>query len=107
MNQKLILTTLLGLGLGLLLGCAQGSSPESATTSSPTVAATSAPATDLVEVAKDGTKFDPPVPKEKIPHDAWACVMKGTVHYASMEKGEGKCPTCGMNLTQHAAHQDQ
>ncbi len=111
MNLKTIGITLLVLGLGLLLGCSQGSAPaptpEAATTATPTVAATSTPAADMVEVAKDGTRFDPPVPKEKIPNDAWACVMKGTVHYASMEKGEGKCPTCGMNLAQHAAHQDQ
>ena len=58
-----------------------------------------------VHVAEDGTKFDPPVAKEKIPDEAWACVMGGKVHYASMTKGNDKCPLCGMNLVQHAAHQ--
>ncbi len=58
-----------------------------------------------VQVAEDGTKFDPPVAAERIPHEAWACVMGGKVHYASMTKGNGKCPLCGMNLVQHAAHQ--
>lgn len=58
-----------------------------------------------VRVAEDGTKFDPPVAAEKLPDEAWACVMGGKVHYASMTKGNGKCPLCGMNLVQHAAHQ--
>lgn len=57
-----------------------------------------------VHVADDGTKFDPPVSKDRIPDEAWACVM-GKVHYASMKKGNGKCPLCGMKLVQHAAHQ--
>ena len=60
---------------------------------------------EKVQVAKDGSKFDPPVAAEKIPNEAWACVMGGKVHYASMTKGNGKCPLCGMNLVQHAAHQ--
>ena len=58
-----------------------------------------------VHVAKEGTKFDPPVAADKVPDEAWACVMGGKVHYASMTKGNGKCPLCGMNLVQHAAHQ--
>jgi len=58
-----------------------------------------------VHVADEGTKFGPPVAKEKIPDEAWACVMGGKVHYAAMKKGNGKCPLCGMNLVQHAAHQ--
>lgn len=58
-----------------------------------------------IQIADDGTKFDPPVSKDKIPNEAWACVMGGKVHYASMKKGNGDCPLCGMRLTQHAAHQ--
>ena len=58
-----------------------------------------------LHIADDGTRFDPPVPKEKIPNEAWACVMGGKVHYAAMKKGNGECPVCGMNLVQHAAHQ--
>lgn len=55
-----------------------------------------------VEVAKTGTKFEPPVKPEVIPDGAWMCDM-GTVHFASLEKGEGKCPTCGMALKQKGA----
>ena len=64
-----------------------------------------ADANGKVHVADDGTKFDPPVSKTKIPDEAWACVMGGKVHYASMKKGSGECPLCGMELKQHAAHQ--
>ena len=50
-----------------------------------------------VAVAKDGSTFEPPVEKSKIPEGAWYCDM-GTVHYARMDKGDGKCPECGMML---------
>ena len=53
-----------------------------------------------VHVAENGTRFDPPVAKERIPDEAWACVMGGKVHYASMKKGDGECPVCGMNLVE-------
>ncbi|MBW2465005.1 MAG: hypothetical protein JRH11_25375, partial [Deltaproteobacteria bacterium] len=46
------------------------------------------------------TRFDPPVEPSKIPDGAWACVM-GTVHYASLDQGDGNCPICGMELVQH------
>ncbi len=52
---------------------------------------------EMVEVAADGTEFDPPVEKEQIPDDAWICDM-GTVHYAQMEEGDGTCPLCNMDL---------
>lgn len=55
---------------------------------------------EMVAVAKDGTKFDPPVEKSQIPAGAWICDM-GKVEYARMEKGDGKCPVCGMMLKQH------
>lgn len=55
-----------------------------------------------VEVTAEGTKFDPPVKPEQIPDGAWYCDM-GTVEYASLEKGDGKCPTCGMMLKQKGA----
>lgn len=60
---------------------------------------------EFVEVAADGTTFDPPVAVEKIPDGAWMCDM-GTVHYASKEKGEGKCPSCGMALVEKGAGHD-
>ena len=57
-----------------------------------------------VEVTDNGTKFDPAVAKSKIPDGAWACVMGGKVHYASMEKGKGECPLCGMDLQKAESH---
>ena len=62
-------------------------------------AAAKAAAPKVVEVPKDGKKFDPPVQKDQIPAGAWYCDM-GTVHYARMDKGDGKCPVCHMMLTQ-------
>lgn len=55
-----------------------------------------------IQVARDGTKFDPAVQTGQIPKGAWMCEMGGTVHYAAMERGDGKCPICGMAL-QHKA----
>lgn len=53
--------------------------------------------TGHVSVSATGTKLEPPVDKQKIPDGAWICDM-GTVHYASLEPGDGKCPVCGMDL---------
>lgn len=53
-----------------------------------------------VEVPAEGKKFDPAVTKEQVPDGAWICDM-GTVHYARGEKGDGKCPVCGMMLVEH------
>jgi hypothetical protein len=53
----------------------------------------------MVDVPKEGKEFDPAVEKEQIPAGAWFCDM-GTVEYASMEKGDGSCPECGMKLKQ-------
>jgi hypothetical protein len=58
------------------------------------------PAEGTVEVAADGTKFEPPIKAEQLPEGAWYCDM-GTVHYARMEKGDGKCEVCGMKLKQN------
>jgi hypothetical protein len=57
-------------------------------------------ATEMVEVAAEGTRFDPPVMVARIPDGAWMCDM-GTVHYAARSAGE--CPICGMDLTQKGA----
>lgn len=54
-----------------------------------------------VDVAKDGTKFDPKVDKSKLPDGAWYCDMGG-VHYARMDEGDGKCELCGMKLKKKA-----
>jgi hypothetical protein len=72
-----------------------------------TASSTATPSADKVEIADAGSKFDPAVDAERIPDEAWACVMGGKVHYASMQKGDGVCPVCGMKLNQHAAHSEQ
>lgn len=66
--------------------------------------------TAKITVTAAGAKIDPAVAKAKIPAGAYYCDM-GTVHYARMDKGDGKCPECGMMLTQmqvegddHAGH---
>ena len=58
-----------------------------------------------VTVTKEGGKIDPPVKPSAIPDGAWMCKM-GTVHYASLDKGDGKCPICGMNLTEQTNGSD-
>ena len=57
-------------------------------------------ASDKVEVAENGTRFDPPVSSARIPDGAWMCDMKGEVHYAAKHQGDGKCPVCSMTLVQ-------
>lgn len=55
----------------------------------------------MVDVPNDGKEFDPAVEKSRVPGDTWICDM-GTVHWASKEKPEdGKCPICGMQLSEH------
>ena len=54
-------------------------------------------AAPMVEVAAEGTNFEPPVAKSQIPAGAWYCDM-GTVHFARTEEGDGKCPRCSMKL---------
>jgi hypothetical protein len=58
---------------------------------------------EMVEVADEGTVFDPPVQIDQIPDGAWYCDM-GTVHYARMTEGDGRCTECGMTLTHKGAH---
>lgn len=85
-----------------VVGCSGSPDAQAEPSGTPAAQATPADAgsADKVTVAADGSKFDPPVPVEKIPNGAWACVMDGKVHYASGEKGDGKCDTCGMNLVE-------
>jgi hypothetical protein len=52
-----------------------------------------------VEVPAQGKEFDPPIKPEQIPPGAFYCDM-GTVEYARLEKGDNKCPVCGMLLKQ-------
>lgn len=53
----------------------------------------------MVKVTREGSRFDPPVKPEQIPTGVWYCDM-GTVEYATLVKGEGDCPVCGMMLKQ-------
>ena len=52
---------------------------------------------NTLTIPKEGKTFKPPVAKDKIPEGAYYCDM-GTVHYARMDKGDGKCPLCKMAL---------
>jgi len=56
----------------------------------------------LVTVTAEGSTFDPAVKPEQIPIGAWYCDM-GTVEFARLEKGDGKCPNCGMMLKEKLA----
>ncbi len=100
--------TTLGLAVvfGLALGCGQPgttSTPDTATDEATEAPAVIEPATvEMVEVAPEGTEFEPPVTIDQIPEGAWYCAM-GTVHYARMDEGDGKCAVCGMNLTHKVA----
>lgn len=110
---------LLGLSASLMIGCEEkethvGMAPEEPVATSPeTTTEDGKPAEqeavaagDKIEVTAEGGKIDPPVAKDKIPVGAYFCDM-GTVHYARMDKGDGKCPECGMMLKQMTADGSQ
>lgn len=85
------------------LGCDKSSAPtEEPAAESPADPAEAQSETGLVEVPAEGKKFDPPIKPERIPDGVWYCDM-GTVEYARAEKGDGKCPVCGMFLKQKGA----
>ena len=89
--------------LGCLTACGGGDhSQEHGDAVHEAPAEAPADAGGVVTVAADGTQFDPPVELDRIPDGAWICNM-GTVHYASLEQGEGTCPICSMELEQHGA----
>lgn len=48
----------------------------------------------------EGSRFDPPRPIGEMSAGMWVCDMGGNVHYAASEPGDGRCPVCGMSLTQ-------
>ena len=62
--------------------------------------------TETVEVPEGGIEFDPPIEKDQLPddQDLWICDM-GTVEWAQPEEGDGECPICGMDLTEHEAEE--
>ncbi len=69
-------------------------------TEAPTVDVVTEVELPMVEVAAEGTEFDPPVEVAQLPDGVWFCDM-GTVHYASLQPGE--CPLCGMDLVEKGA----
>ncbi|QED28128.1 hypothetical protein FRD01_12980 [Microvenator marinus] len=102
MKRTLIFVISFGLLAGFAtVGCAKNSAekPAQEAASKDKAEVKAVAAKDTVEVKKDGTKFDPKVEKSQIPDGAWYCDM-GDVHYARMDKGDGKCELCGMMLTQ-------
>lgn len=89
-----------------VFGCSKPSDTDTTASATPAAQpATATPSADKVAVAAEGSKFDPAVPVAQMPDGAWACVMGGTVHYAAMDKGEGKCKICKMKLVQPAGDQ--
>ncbi len=51
----------------------------------------------LVTLSEAGLRFDPPLPKSRVPEGAYYCDM-GTVHFAALARGTGQCPLCRMQL---------
>lgn len=51
-----------------------------------------------VEVAPEGSRFNPPVRVTQLPPGTWYCDL-GTVHYARPDQGDGQCPVCGLALS--------
>ena len=93
----------------LLIGCGQSATEETAVEPEPQAETAAAepqvadePALPMVEVAAEGTEFDPPVEVSQLPDGVWYCDM-GTVHYARAEEGDGTCPLCEMKLVKKVA----
>lgn len=113
-SLNIALSILIFLGLGLLSSSCDKKGPPTETAKSTKVEPKAVKVADkkiengntgsdkakAITVAKTGTKFDPSIKPSELPDDAWACVMGGKVHYARMEKGDGKCEICKMNLSQ-------
>jgi hypothetical protein len=98
----LLVTTVLALSTASL-GCKKkenvpdaGAAAAAPKAQAPAARAPAAPL-PMVQVAADGTTFKPPVQVSQIPAGAFYCHM-GTVEYARMTPGDGKCPVCGMKL---------
>ena len=106
--MKNVMYILLSVALVATLGCGASEAPAPDTTADATVTDTAVTTPDvpaepvMVEVAAEGTAFDPPVEVAQLPDGAWYCDM-GTVHYARMDQGDGKCAECGMDLVQKVA----
>lgn len=79
---------------------AAGGENEAEPEAEPTSQPASQSAEGMVEVSVEGTTYDPPVTKDRVPAGVWICDM-GTVEYARAEQGDGTCPICNMRLTMH------
>lgn len=53
-----------------------------------------------VEISEEGTEFDPPIDRTRLPDDVWYCPMD-EIHWAQPTEGDGECPICGMDLEHH------
>ncbi len=99
-NEKMR-TVLLALALAGLMACGKTVEPAPsapvASASPPAVA----PAAAIVAVAAEGTRFDPAIRPDQVPPGAWYCDM-GTVHYARLVEGDGRCGICAMKLKHKA-----
>lgn len=74
-----------------IIGCDK---EQSASDDAPAAAEETGP----VEVAADGTVFDPPISPERLPDGVYYCDM-GTTHYARADYDGERCPECNMMLT--------
>ena len=102
LTWSLILTAAL-----LIAACGQqpaqeAAAPEPEPQAAEPQAEPAAEVVEMVEVTAEGSTFEPAVEVAQIPDGAWYCPME-TVHYAQLEQGEGKCPSCGMDLVQKVA----
>jgi hypothetical protein len=85
---------------GLALGCGAQTAEEPEVVEATEAVVEAEPVLELVEVAAEGSEFDPAVDPAQIPDGAFYCPME-TVHFASLEAGT--CPTCGMDLVEKVA----
>ena len=81
----------------LAVGCGQEAAqtaPEPVAEPEPVPVADAIGPEGLV-VTADGSEFAPPIAPEMLPEGVWFCDM-GTVHFARVNEGDGRCPLCGM-----------
>lgn len=102
------------IGVSVLVWACDGSPPAVEQPAESSVPATAAapvttepavvlpPLTGPVSLTAAGVQLDPPADKDQIPEGAWFCDM-GTVHFASTDINDGKCPLCSMDLVHQAS----
>jgi len=97
----------------LLAGCAEKEPPprpeeQAQQLVSQALSAGAGQAEDLaqVEVSEEGKKYEPPIQISQLPDNVWFCDM-GTVHYARKNQDDGRCPVCGMTLSERGGEAAQ